>query len=80
MGRVLSIREFLAALACDAELIRGYVNDPYATMAAAGLSAEEQKVLFSGDDRLIRQALARCPGKALPLSPAAATKATAPRA
>jgi hypothetical protein len=60
MGRVLSIREFLQALNSDVALLNQYVSDPTGTMNAAGLTAEEQKVLFSGDDRLIYQAMARC--------------------
>jgi hypothetical protein len=80
MGRVLSIREFLAALACDAELIAKYVDDPSATMAAAGLSAQEQQALCSGDDRLIHQALARCPKAPGPMQAAPGHNTAAPRA
>ncbi len=77
MGRVLSIREFLSALNADVVLLNQYVSDPIATMNAAGLTAEDQQVLFSGDDKLIHQAIARC---AMTAKAPAARASAGPRA
>lgn len=58
MRRPFTIRDFLAALGSDPELLSEYVRDPVATMTAAGLSPDEQQLLRSGDEGLINQALA----------------------
>ena len=48
--------DFLTKLGADADYAAQYEKDPSATMSAAGLSAEEQKLVLSGDVEQVKQA------------------------
>lgn len=48
--------DFLTKLGADADYAAQYEKDPAATMTAAGLTAEEQQLVLSGDVESIKQA------------------------
>jgi hypothetical protein len=49
--------EFIAKLSTDPDLLAKYKANPRQVMTEAGLSAEDQEVLESGDPERIRQHL-----------------------
>lgn len=66
IGSVMStnLNRFLARLAIDPDRFSEFVTDPRAASEKAGLSAEDQAVLFSGDQNEIYATLVRKQQKA----------------
>lgn len=54
-----NLKSFVIELALDADLMQRYSKDPQAVLRAAGLSADEQAALLSGDAAQLRTALGR---------------------
>lgn len=53
----MNLIDFLLDVSEDATKVTAFQNDPKGVMNAAGVSAEDQATLLSGDPNLIREAL-----------------------
>jgi hypothetical protein len=53
----MTLKEFLTAIATDAEQLAAFQADPDKAMQSAGLTPEEQELMKSGDEQRTREYL-----------------------